>query len=130
MNNDSQRGFTIVELVIAIVLAGIIIPAVAIAITNLSVANKLARDQALANMLAQQKIETLRSAGYNSLNDGNTSFTSELPNTIGSPRSASYTISSPETGVKQVDINISYSEYNATKNLVYRSYISELGVGQ
>lgn len=130
MNNNSQRGFTIVELVIAIVLAGIIIPAVAIAITNLSVANKLARDQALANMLAQQKVETLRSAGYNSLNDGNTSFTSELPNTIGSPRSASYTISSPETGVKQVDINISYSEYNATKNLVYRSYISELGVGQ
>jgi prepilin-type N-terminal cleavage/methylation domain-containing protein len=126
----SQDGFTIVELVVTIVVAGFIIPAVAVALTNLSVVNKIARDKTLANMLVQNKVETLRSAGYNSLSDGTTSFVSELPNTIGSPRTASYTISSPATGIKQVDITISFSEYHVSKSLSFRTYISELGVGQ
>jgi prepilin-type N-terminal cleavage/methylation domain-containing protein len=126
----SQKGFTIVELVVTIVVAGFIIPAVALALTNLSVVNKIARDKTLANMLVQNKAETLRSAGYNSLSDGTTSFVSELPNTIGSPRSASYTISSPTTSIKQVDITISFTEYHNSKSLSFRTYISELGVGQ
>jgi type II secretory pathway pseudopilin PulG len=128
--NRPLSGFTIVELVITIVIAGFIIPAVAIAITNLSVINKISRDKALANMLVQNKIETLRSAGYNALSNGTTSFASELPNTISSPKSASYTISSPATGIKQIDVNVSFTEYNVTKNLTFRTYISELGVGQ
>jgi prepilin-type N-terminal cleavage/methylation domain-containing protein len=128
--NNRQTGFTIVELMITVVLAGIIIPAVAISLTNLAVVNKQARDQALANMLAQNKVETLRSAGYNSLNNGTTSFSAELPNIMGSPKSASYTISSPQTGIKQIDISISYTEYKSTKALTYKTYVSELGVGQ
>jgi hypothetical protein len=81
-------------------------------------------------MLAQNKVETLRSAGYNSLNNGTTSFSAELPNIMGSPKSASYTISSPQTGIKQIDISISYTEYKSTKALAYKTYVSELGVGQ
>jgi type II secretory pathway pseudopilin PulG len=127
---NSQSGFTIVELVVTIIVAGIIIPAVAVALTNLAVVNKVARDKALANMIVQNKVETLRSAGYNTLSGGTTSFATELPSTIGSPRSASYTVSSPTTGVKQIDINMSFTEYHITKNLAYRTYISELGVGQ
>jgi hypothetical protein len=92
--------------------------------------NKIARDQALANMLVQNKVETLRSAGYNSLNNGTTSFVAELPNVMGAPKSASYTISTPQTGVKQIDISLSYTEYHKTKSLSYKTYVSELGVGQ
>jgi prepilin-type N-terminal cleavage/methylation domain-containing protein len=127
-----QKGFTIVELVVAIVLAGIIVPAVAIAISNLTAINYRARDLALASTLAQYKAENLRSNGYNALSAGTQSFTAELPNSIGSPKSASYTITNntPSNGVKQVDINISYTEYKVTRNLAYRTYISELGVGQ
>jgi prepilin-type N-terminal cleavage/methylation domain-containing protein len=125
-----QNGFTIVELVVTIVIAGVIIPAVAISLTNLSVVNKIARDKALANMVVQNKVETLRSSGYNSLNNGTTSFVSDLPSTIGSPKSASYTVSSPSTGIKQIDISVSFTEYRVTKNLKFRTYISELGVGQ
>jgi prepilin-type N-terminal cleavage/methylation domain-containing protein len=125
-----QQGFTIVELVTTIVVAGVLIPAIAIALTNLSVINKVARDKALSNMIVQNKVETLRSSGYNTLNNGTTSFVADLPNTIGSPKSASYIISSPVTGVKQVDISVSFTEYHVTKNLSYRTYISELGVGQ
>lgn len=125
-----QSGFTLVELITTIVLAGIIIPAVALALNNLAVINKQGRDQALASMLVQNKVETLRSSGYNSLNDGTVSFSSDLPSIMGSPKTASYTVSSPRTGVKQIDVNISYTEYHSTKNLTYRTYISELGVGQ
>jgi type II secretory pathway pseudopilin PulG len=131
MNTKSRQfGFTIVELMVTVVLAGIIIPAVAVALTNLAVTNKLSRDQALANMLIQNKVETLRSSGYNSLSDGATSFTAELPNTLGNPKSASYTVSTPATGIKQVDLSISFTEYKSTRNFAYRTYISELGVGQ
>jgi type II secretory pathway pseudopilin PulG len=126
----SEGGFTIVELVITIVIAGIIIPAVTIALTNLTVINLRARDQVLANMLAQNKVESLRSTGYNSLNNGTTSFTSELPNIMGSPKSASYTISTPQTGLKQIDVSISYTEYKIARSVAFRTYISELGVGQ
>jgi prepilin-type N-terminal cleavage/methylation domain-containing protein len=130
MKNKDQKGFTIVELVITIVIAGIIIPSVAIALTNLTAVNRQARDQALANMLIQNKVETLRSAGYNSLAIGTTNFSSELPNIMGNPKSASYTVSSPSTGLIQIDLSISYTEYKATKSLSYRTYVSELGVGQ
>jgi prepilin-type N-terminal cleavage/methylation domain-containing protein len=126
----TQKGFTVVELLVTVVVAGVIIPAVAMALTNLSVVNKLARDQALANLLVQNKVETLRSAGFNSLNNGTSSFAAELPNTFGSPKTASYTISTPQTGLKQVDVSISFTEYNSTKSSTYRTYVSELGVGQ
>ena len=129
---NRQAGFTVVELVTTIVLMGVIIPAVSIALTNLTVVNRVARDQALANFIAQNKIESLRSSGYNSLAAGTTSFSASLPNIMGSPKSASYTITndSPTTGVKRVDVSISYTEYGKTRSLSYRTYISELGVGQ
>jgi prepilin-type N-terminal cleavage/methylation domain-containing protein len=125
-----QHGFTIVELMITVVLAGIIIPAVATALSSLAVINKVSRDQALTNALVQNKTEYLRSIGYNAVAVGTTSFTGEMSGTIGSPKSASYTVSSPTTGVKQIDISVSFTEYRTTKNLAYRTYISELGVGQ
>jgi prepilin-type N-terminal cleavage/methylation domain-containing protein len=127
---QNRHGFTIIELVVTIVIAGIIIPAVAVALTNLSVVNKVARDKALANMIVQNKVETLRSSGFNSLSDGTTSFVAELPNTIGSPRSASYTVSTPAAGIKQIDLSVSFTEYRVAKSLSFRTYISELGVGQ
>lgn len=130
MNHKRQKGFTVVELIVTIVIAGIIIPAVAIALTNLAVINKQARDLVLANMLAQNKVETLRSIGYNSINNGTVSFTGELPSTMGSPKSASYTVTTPQTGIKQIDVSISYSQYKTTKDVAYRTYVSELGVGQ
>lgn len=128
----ASAGFTMVEIITSIVIMGIIIPSVSSALTSLAVVDHEARDKTLASFIAQNKIETLRSIGYNGLTPGTVSFTSNLPNIMGSPKSASYTVSpnTPATGVAQVDISISYTEYNHTSNLNYRSYISELGVGQ
>jgi Tfp pilus assembly protein PilV len=130
MNKKLQTGFTVVELVVSIVVAGIIIPSVALALNNLAAINHRARDQALANTIAQNKVETLRSIGYNSVSTGTVNFSSELPGSMGSPRSASYTVSTPATGEKQIDVNISYTDYGSARAVTYRTYISELGVGQ
>jgi type II secretory pathway pseudopilin PulG len=129
-NKNGTAGFTIVELVVTIVIAGIIIPAVSLALTNLSSVEYQARDLALANMISQNKVESLRSIGYNSINTGTTDFSSDLPAQMGRPKSASYTVSSPQTGIKQVELSISYTEYKISKTVVFKTYISELGVGQ
>lgn len=126
----SDQGFTIVELVVAIVIAGFIIPAVASALTSLAVTDYQARDLAQANMISQNKVESLRSSGYNSIPLGTTSFSSELPASMGTPKSANYSVSAPVTGIKQIDVNISFTEYGSAKTINYRTYISELGVGQ
>lgn len=130
MRNKQDEGFTIVELLLAIALFAIIVPAIVVGITNLTVINNRARDLALVNMLAQNKIEMMRSAGYNSVPTGTTSFSSELPATLASPKSAVYTVTNPSNGIKEVAITISYKDYQQTKTVRYKSIISEIGVGQ
>lgn len=130
MSNHQEKGFTIVELLLAIAMFGIIVPAIILGITNLTSINNRARDLALVNMLAQNKVEMLRSAGYNSLPASTVNFTSELPVTLASPKDASYTVTNPSPGIKEVSITISYKDYQQTKTVRYKSIISEIGVGQ
>ncbi len=125
-----ESGFTVVELLITIGMCGVIIPALALGLLSLTVYNNRARDLALVNMLAQNKMEVIRSAGYNSLSDGTVSFTTELPNTLSKPKSASYTVSSPATNVKKVSVSITYTDYRTSRTITYESLISELGLGQ
>ena len=126
----NQSGFTVVELLVTIGMCGIIVPALALGLIALTVYNNRARDLALVTMLAQNKMELIRSAGYNSLSDGTVTFTSELPNTLTSPKSATYTVSSPAVNVKKVSISITYKDYQQSRTIQYESLISELGLGQ
>lgn len=130
MSNKSQAGFTIIEVLIVISLFAILIPSLSVGITNLTAVNNRARDLSVVNMVAQNKIEQLRSMGYNSIPPGTTSFTAELPATLSQPKSASYTVDNSVNGIKQITIDISYRDYQQTKAITYRSIISEIGVGQ
>lgn len=126
----TEQGFTIIELLVAIAVIGVLIPTLIGFVNTLNRFNDRARDLALVNSLAENKVEALRSAGYTGLNNGTTSFSSELSTSLGSPKSASYTVSTPNTGIKQVDIVISYNDHGSTQTVNYRTYIGELGVGQ
>ena len=126
----SQQGFTIIELLVAIAVIGILIPTLVGFVNTLNRFNDRARDMALVNSLAENKAEALRSLGYTGLSNGTTSFASELSTSLGSPKSANYTISTPNTGIKQVDIAISYNDHGSVQTVNYRTYIGELGVGQ
>jgi type II secretory pathway pseudopilin PulG len=129
-SDKKEQGFTVVELVLTIAVFALVIPALVVGMNNLVVINNRARDLALVNMLAQNKVELLRSAGYNSAALGTTSFSSDLPTTLAGPKSASYTITNPEPSIKEIVVTISYKDYSQTKVVNYKTIISEIGVGQ
>lgn len=129
-NNTALNGFTLVELLVAIVVSTVLVGATALAITNLVALNGRARSLALSNASAQNKVEELRSAGYLSLSNGTYNFTSELPAGLKAPRVAEYTVSDVSTGLKQIDIAITYNDEGQPRTVNYATYIGELGVGQ
>ena len=130
VSQKSSQGFTVIELLISIAVVGILVPSLIGFVTTLNRLNDRARDYSLVNSLAENKIESLRSAGFTAIPSGTTSFNNELPVTLGSPKSASYVVTTPSTGIKQVDMTISYNDHGKTQNLQYRTYVGELGVGQ
>ena len=123
-------GFTITELLIAMALFAIIVPLFTAGINNLTVLNNRARDLSLANMVAQNQFEALRSAGYNSVNLGSHDFSANLPSTLAEPRTAVYEVTAPENGIKEVLVTITYTDYGSNRTIQYKSIISELGIAQ
>jgi prepilin-type N-terminal cleavage/methylation domain-containing protein len=124
-----EAGFSIVELLVAIVVGGLFVLSVNTAITNYTYLGQQSKDLILANSFAEGKVEELRNIGYNGLTVGTTDLSSQLPTALNGPRSASLHITNPITGIKQVDISISYTQ-RGQKSYSYTTYIGELGVGQ
>lgn len=130
-----ENGFTITELLITIVVFAILIPVIANMIALIDGVNDRARDKAIINSLVENKAESLRSLGYIALSNGTTDFTGELPSTVGSPRSATYTVSEPaapnnDIGLKKLVITVTYTVNGSSETLNYETRIGELGVGQ
>jgi type II secretory pathway pseudopilin PulG len=123
-------GFTVIEVMMGIGLFAVVAPSIILAIVSINGVNDRAADLTYANIIAERKIESIRSAGYNSLNPGTVDFVSELPPSLRAPRSASYTVTLPVTGVKEVAIQITYTDQTGLRELRYSSLISELGVAQ
>jgi len=134
---DSEDGFTIVEIIIAIAVAGLFIISLSTTVINLQTLNNRASDLVLANSFIQDKAEEVRADGHVSLVDGVYDFTSEMPVTFGEPRSATYTVTEEtlntsvgNNGLKLVVFNINYDDYGIEREIEYATYIGELGVGQ
>lgn len=130
MGKKTESGFTIIELLIAIAVVGILVPTLIGFVNTLNRLNDRTRDLAIVNSLAENKIESLRSIGYSGVNDGTVSFTGELPDTLGNPKSASYTVTTPNPGIRQVDLTITYDDHGKNQSVKYKTYVGELGVGQ
>ncbi len=126
----NESGLTLVELLVAIAVAGIVISSLSQVVTTYLHLSQRGRYLNLANSYAEAKVETLRNEGYNSLSTGTTNLSSELPSQLPLQRSASMTVSSPLTGLKQVSITVSYNDQGQTESYQYVTYIGELGVGQ
>lgn len=130
MLKNSRLGFSVVELVVAIAIFAIIVPAMAVGVRNLILINSRARNLAVASIIAEAKAEELRGLGFNALPLGTTDITSELPTQLSSPNQASYEITNPSPGIAEIVINITYEDFGKDKNLTYKTTVSELGVGQ
>lgn len=126
MKQTSQAGFSIVELIVAITLFAVAIPAIASLISVLTQMNDRTSDTIAINSIAENKVESLRSKGFNGVLVGTTDFTGELPNYLPVPKTAAYTVSQLSPSVKVVDVTVT----TAGRQTNYRTYIGELGVGQ
>jgi type II secretory pathway pseudopilin PulG len=127
---NKEHGFTVVETLIGIGVFALVVPSIILSIVSLNQLNDRAADLTYANVLAENKIESLRSAGFNSLLDGSYDFTNELTSTFSPPREASYSVITPEAGIKEIEVKISYTQQGILREMQYKSLISELGVAQ
>ena len=87
-----ESGFSLVELIVSIVLFGIVVLVVGQLINVLTQMNDDTNDRMIASTTVQNKIESLRSKGFMGVPVGTVDFSNELPNTLPTPRSASYTV--------------------------------------
>ncbi len=135
MINNEQSGFTIVEIIVAITVAGFVTLGLSVMVTNLNVVSDRTRDLVAATSAAENKFEDLRSSSFLALSDGTIDFTDELPNALSEPRQGAYTVSDSSlpnvsAAVKEVVLTIYYNAHGRTETLVFKEYIGELGVGQ
>lgn len=126
----TPKGFTVVELLLGIALFGVLMPVIVITMNNISAINDRSKDLAIANIFAENKIEEIRSIGYNSANTGTVDVTTALPATLGQDRSGSYTITEDIPGQKVISLTLTIDGRGGLRTLNYRSVVGELGVGQ
>lgn len=130
MKPKKSDGFTIVELLVAIIVGAIIIGAATSIIVSQTHISQRGRDLIIANAYIENKVESLRSAGFATLNIGTTDITGELPSELNSPRSGSVVISSQSSAIKKILITIAYNDQGTSRSYSYTTFVGELGVGQ
>lgn len=123
-------GFTIVELLVTMFVGAILAGAVALFLAQHVHLAQRGRDVSVTNSFVENKVESLRSAGYLTLTNGTTDITSELPSELAKPRSATLTISDESVSIKQVDISVTYNDQGSARTYTYTTFVGELGVGQ
>lgn len=126
-----QGGFTILEMIAVatfVSIAFVAIVQIFITIQNLNRQNRNLTD---AKLLAQQKIEQYRDSAYADIPTGTpaVTFTSELPDALKEPRSATIDITEVETGLKKIDVYISYKD-PTTKRVELTTYVTEEGINR
>src|SRR4051812_16905486 len=117
MKLKNADGFTLVEVLVAIIVFGIVILSLSQVTTSYTHISKQGRFLNIANSFIEAKVEGLRNAGYNSLPTGTTNLTSSLSTQLPPSRSASMTVTQPSDGIKQVALQVSYNDQG--QNHVY-----------
>lgn len=130
MLEKRPNGYTIVELLVSIAVAGVLFGTLSEVVTSYVHTAQRGRYLNIANSYVEAEVESLRNIGYNGIALGTTNLTSSLSSQLPPNRSASLTVTSPSTGLKQADITISYNDQGKLNSYSYTTYIGELGVGQ
>ncbi|MDQ3123952.1 MAG: prepilin-type N-terminal cleavage/methylation domain-containing protein [bacterium] len=131
MIHREQSGFTLVELIVAIAVTGMVI----IGITNLYLmvqsTQRKTYNLELATRAGEKQIESLRNSQYNALVPGeNIDFSADLPADLPMPNSGIVTVSEPISGLRRVDIDITYKNGTNDKTVRLSSMIGIIGIAQ
>jgi len=130
MLRPCQGGYTLVEILMAIIVGGLLVGSANIIMVNQFNISQRGRDIVIANSFAEGKMEALRSAGFSGLTNGATDITTDLPSELAPPRNALLTIASQTVAIKKVTLDITYNDQGDRRVYKYTTFIGELGVGQ
>lgn len=110
------RGFSLIEVTIAIAIIGTMIVSTSALLQRLPVSGREVRDQDVALKIARNEIESLRAGGYDSL-PASGSFTNPLLSSL-MAGAASVTIAVYDTKTKRADITVSWTGTGGTTRTV------------
>src|SRR5690606_2909497 len=109
--NQSSGGFTIIELLVTIVVAGLVIAGISSLIITIGNTQRSTHLLETATRAGEHQIEALRNNMYNTLTPGeDIVFTDDLPPDLPAPRSGIVEVSEPSTGLRRVDVTITYKD--------------------
>lgn len=129
--NQNQKGFTIVELLVAIIIIGITTASISSLFISIQNVQRKTSYLDSATRSAQREVESLRNDNYASLTAGQTiNFTSELPTSLPSNRSGTVVVSEPSADIKRVDVTVSYTDGGKQQVVKLSSLIGVIGITQ
>lgn len=130
MSFRSSKGFTLIELLITIVVLGIAITGISSLYTYMQVTQVESQHMDLAVRAGRTEIEVLRNNSFNSLTPNSSiDFTSKLPAALPPTKKAVANITEPVSGLRQIDISITYTDYGKPQTIDLTSDIGVIGIG-
>jgi prepilin-type N-terminal cleavage/methylation domain-containing protein len=127
--NSSQLGFTLIELVVAMTVIGIMILSISDLFISISKSQRQTAVIEAATRAGTEKIESLRNSSYIALTPGSIiDFTSELPDTIPTPRSALITVTEPVADLRKLDLVITVPHATTTREIRLTTVLGEIGI--
>jgi prepilin-type N-terminal cleavage/methylation domain-containing protein len=122
---DMNRGFTLIEIIIAVFVLGVA-ALVFLSAFNTLVLTRSVKHQDVAARIASQEIEDLRAVGYSSLPTSGT-FTNSLSSELPSPQLA-LVVSDYNASIKKTVVTVSWQEVGqGTRSVVLSTLITNTG---
>lgn len=127
----NQRGFTLAEIVITIVVIGVVMGGLGSLFVNIQRIQAQALFTEVANRAAQRQVESLRNSSYNSLTPGETiDFTDELPDSLPTGATGTVVVTEPIAGLRKVDVTVAYDYSGTERQVSLSSLIGVIGITQ
>jgi len=124
MTVHSTRGFSLIEVTVAIAIIGMMIVATGVLFQRIPINGREVRDQDLALKIAHTEIEILRASGYAAL-PASGSFTDTLLGSLASS-TATVTITDFDVKTKQADVSIFWRGADlSTRSITLTTLITE-----
>lgn len=128
---SDESGFSLVELLAAIIVLGIVAGSITAIFGGIQRVQTATNYHETATRSAQREIEVLRNNNYGSLTPGvNIDFTSSLPSTLPNEKTGTVVVTEPVSGLRRVDVTVSYKHGEKTHNVRLSSMIGEIGISQ
>lgn len=131
MKRRVEEGFTLVELVAAVVVIGIIGTSITALFLNIQQIQISTNYLESATRAAQLQVESLRNSNYNNLTPGSTiNFTDELPDDLPQDSTGTVAVSESSPGIRRVDVTVAYTFDDKPRTVEMSSLIGVIGITQ